>query len=152
MDFFKKVSDGVSQKATDVSATMRLNSQIKSNEEELRKTLQSLGETYYNNAKEGTEGDYTALIAQVDELKGESRVYFVGDGVPVYQEEIKRVMGERAVFAPLSCNAQRASCVAAAAMRYAKEGKIMHYSELLPVYLRKPQAERELEEKQKGDL
>ena len=79
-------------------------------------------------------------------------VVFVGDGVPVYQEEIKRVMGERAVFAPLSCNAQRASCVAAAAMRYVKEGKIMHYSELLPVYLRKPQAERELEEKQKGDL
>lgn len=71
MDFFKKVSDGVSQKATDVSATMRLNSQIKSNEEELRKTLQSLGETYYNNAKEGTEGDYTVLIARVDELKGE---------------------------------------------------------------------------------
>lgn len=71
MDFFKKVSDGVSQKATDVSATMRLNSQIKSNEEELRKTLQSLGETYYNNAKEGTEGDYTALIARVDELKAD---------------------------------------------------------------------------------
>lgn len=71
MDFFKKVSDGVSQKATDVSATMRLNSQIKSKEEELHKTLQSLGETYYNNAKEGTEGDYTALIARVDELKGE---------------------------------------------------------------------------------
>ncbi len=93
-----------------------------------------------------------ALSDCMDELKGESRVYFVGDGVPVYREEIKRVMGERAVFAPLSCNAQRASCVAAAAMRYAKEGKIMHYSELLPVYLRKPQAERELEEKQKGDL
>ena len=45
MDFFKKVSDGVSQKATDVSATMRLNSQLKSTEEELRKVLQSLGET-----------------------------------------------------------------------------------------------------------
>lgn len=71
MDFFKKVSDGVSQKATDVSATMRLNSQIKNDEEEMNKTLKSLGELYYNNAKQGTDGDYTAMIARIDELKAD---------------------------------------------------------------------------------
>ena len=93
-----------------------------------------------------------ALSECLEDVRGEERVYFIGDGVPVYREEIQRVLGEKAVFAPLSCNAQRASCVAAAALRYAKEGKTMHYSELLPVYLRKPQAERELEEKQNGGL
>lgn len=71
MDFFKKVSDGVSQKATDVSATMRLNSQIKNDEEEMNRTLKSLGETYYNNVKQGTDGDYAAMIARVDELKAD---------------------------------------------------------------------------------
>ena len=45
---------------------------------------------------------------------------------------------------------QRASSVAALAAQKAKKGKINNYLELKPVYLRKSQAERELEEKEKA--
>ena len=72
-------------------------------------------------------------------------VIFVGDGVPVYKEKIEKI--ENAVIAPASCNMQRAACVAALAEIYAEEGKAVEYGSFAPEYLRKSQAERELEEK-----
>ncbi len=85
-----------------------------------------------------------ALADCIDELMeyGEKAV-FVGDGVAVHKERIKEIMGDMALFAPQIANAQRASAVAEAAK--GKDG--MHYSELVPVYLRKSQAEREAEER-----
>ncbi len=85
-----------------------------------------------------------ALVDCVSELLeyGEKAV-FVGDGVAVHREKIKEIMGDRALFAPQIANAQRASAVAEAA----KGKESIHYSELVPVYLRKSQAEREAEER-----
>ncbi|MBE7044140.1 MAG: tRNA (adenosine(37)-N6)-threonylcarbamoyltransferase complex dimerization subunit type 1 TsaB [Ruminococcaceae bacterium] len=85
-----------------------------------------------------------ALADCLEEFR--EKVYFVGDGVPVYRELILQKLGNLAVFAPVCANAQRAGAVAAAAKAYAKAGKTTTYLELLPVYLRKPQAEREREE------
>lgn len=75
---------------------------------------------------------------------------FVGDGVKVYGDYIKERLGEHALFAPASALRQRASSIAMLAMEKAKKGETQHYSELAPFYLRKSQAERELEEKNKN--
>lgn len=87
-----------------------------------------------------------ALSELIDELiiLGE-KVVFLGDGVPVFKEKIAEKMGELALFAPQNSNMQRASSVCLGAMT--KE--TMHYSRLAPIYLRKSQAERELEERGK---
>lgn len=82
-----------------------------------------------------------------DVKKYGKRVIFLGDGVPVHREYIVSQMGDMACFAPLSCNAQRASSLASLALQRASEAK--PGAGLLPFYLRKPQAERELEEKNK---
>lgn len=71
------------------------------------------------------------------------KTVFVGDGVKVHREKISSLMGENALFAPPQHTLQRASCVAAAALT--KEP--MDAAALGAVYLRKPQAEREREER-----
>lgn len=69
---------------------------------------------------------------------------FTGDGVNVYKERITALMGERAHFALPQHRLQRGASVAYAALN--KEG--IDPSQLAAVYLRKPQAEREREEKE----
>ena len=75
-------------------------------------------------------------------------VIFVGDAVSLYKDKIAEL--DNAIIAPASCNMQRAACVAALAEVYIEEGKYMNGAEFSPEYLRKSQAERELEEKQKA--
>ena len=82
------------------------------------------------------------------EQSGE-QVVFLGDGVPVHQELIRSRLGDQAFFAPENCNMQRAASVALAAQKLSAQGMCESYYALRPIYLRKPQAERELEEKQK---
>jgi tRNA threonylcarbamoyladenosine biosynthesis protein TsaB len=90
-----------------------------------------------------------ALQDCINDFKDEKRVYFLGDGVPVYRDKIAETMGERAVFAPMTCLLQRASSLAALAEIKAENGVFDTYQTLMPFYLRKPQAEREYEEKSK---
>jgi tRNA threonylcarbamoyladenosine biosynthesis protein TsaB len=74
------------------------------------------------------------------------KTIFVGDGVKVHREKIAEFMGEKALFAPPHHQLQRAGSVA-----YAALGKTaVDAAELTAVYLRKPQAEREREEKISG--
>lgn len=82
------------------------------------------------------------------DFQDEEKVYFVGDGVPVHKETIIKTMGERAVFVPDGQSLPRASSLAFLAYDKFLEGKAQNYIELMPIYLRKPQAEREYEEKQ----
>ena len=85
-----------------------------------------------------------ALCDVIDELEklGE-KVVFLGDGVPVFCEKITEKLGDNALFAPQNANAQRAASVAEAA----KNKERINYNSLVPVYLRKSQAEREAEER-----
>lgn len=83
-----------------------------------------------------------------DVKKYNKKVIFLGDGVPVHKEYIKEQMGKNAVFAPPSCNAQRASSLASIAFGKLEEKKSCY--EVTPFYLRKPQAEREREERSKN--
>ena len=73
------------------------------------------------------------------------KVYFTGDGVPVYREFIENNLKVSFVF-PSAMNAyQNAANVAVLGKAYAEEGKAKEAAEVTPVYLRKPQAERERE-------
>ena len=83
----------------------------------------------------------------LSKLSGEC--IFIGDGVLVYREEILRVMGDRAKFAGANASLQRASSVAALAKKKAEAGELETYESASAVYLRKSQAEREYEEKNK---
>ncbi len=84
------------------------------------------------------------LLAELAET-GE-RVIFVGDGVPVHRTAITETLGARADFAPVYMNRQRAACVAALGAVYYAAGRTETATEHVPDYLRKAQAERELEE------
>ncbi|MBO4898134.1 MAG: tRNA (adenosine(37)-N6)-threonylcarbamoyltransferase complex dimerization subunit type 1 TsaB [Clostridia bacterium] len=72
---------------------------------------------------------------------------FVGDGAAVHKARLRELLGDKAKFAQDAFIYQRASSVAMAAINE----KEVNAEELLPVYIRKPQAERELENKIKGE-
>lgn len=76
------------------------------------------------------------------------KVMFVGDGILLYRSILQ--CHKNFLIAPASCNMQRAGSVASLAEEFAIEGKYIEGSKFVPVYLRKSQAERELEEKMHG--
>lgn len=87
-----------------------------------------------------------AVTELCDELlKSGEKVVFLGDGVPVFRETLSQTLGDIAMFAPEGVCMQKASSVCMAA----RGKEHIHYSKLSPVYLRKSQAERELEERGK---
>ncbi len=86
-----------------------------------------------------------ALDELLEEFRNEEKVCFVGDGVPVHRDKIAETMGARAIFAPENNLYQRASSLAALAEM--KADSAVDCNTLMPFYLRKPQAEREYEER-----
>ena len=81
------------------------------------------------------------------------RVIFLGDGVPVYEKQLAETLTVPYCLAPAHVNRQRAASVAALGAVYFAEGKTETAAEHKPDYLRKSQAEREREEKEReGNL
>lgn len=81
------------------------------------------------------------------------RVIFLGNGVPVYEKQLAETLTVPYCFAPAHVNRQRAASVAALGAVYFAEGKTETAAEHKPDYLRKSQAEREREEKEReGNL
>lgn len=76
-------------------------------------------------------------------------VVFVGDGVPVFRDYIISKMGNKAKFAPAGNNLQRAASVASLGL--SNIDKALNCHEIVPMYIRKSQAEREYEEKHIND-
>ncbi len=93
--------------------------------------------------KEQSAMDIEELLEELNSA-GQS-VIFLGDGVPVYKNQIQEKMTVPFLFAPVHLNRQRATAVAALGCTYFKEGRTLTAEEHAPVYLRKPQAERERE-------
>lgn len=84
----------------------------------------------------------------MDEINGLNRdVIFLGDGVPVYQEQIISKIKVPYLFAPAHLSKQRAGAIATLGNHYFSEGKVETATEYQPVYLRLSQAEREMAEK-----
>ncbi len=72
-------------------------------------------------------------------------VILLGDGVPVYLEQMKQLLRVDFSTAPAHLNRQRAGTVAWLGRQYLAEGKTVPSCAHRPEYLRKPQAEREKE-------
>lgn len=106
------------------------------------------------------EREFEVVKAQcamdVEELAGElnrlgERVVFLGDGIPVYGSFFRQRLTIPHDFAPAHANRQRAAAVAALGAVCYRQGKVETAAEHTPDYLRKSQAERELEEaRQRG--
>ena len=88
------------------------------------------------------------LVEELNRLGRE--VIFLGDGVPVYREQILQKLKVPGSFAPAANNRQRAASVASLGAIYYAQGKTVTAAEHEPEYLRKSQAEREREEQEKA--
>ena len=84
--------------------------------------------------------DYLEIVKGMHE-----KLYFVGDGVTAYQEEISSSLGSRAVYAPPHLNDLKAG--AAAMIAFQSLESAVSPQDLLPLYLRQPQAQREREKR-----
>ena len=87
-------------------------------------------------------------ILEICRQRGEA-IVFLGDGVPVYQDIIESTrenMKEKPdwTFAPAHLNRQRAGALGRLALDYLRQGRQETAADHAPVYLRKSQAEREL--------
>ena len=79
-------------------------------------------------------------------------IIFLGDGVPPYQILIDEHLALPHAYAPANANRQRAASVALLGRRLFEAGKCIPAADHAPIYLRKSQAEREREEKERrGD-
>ena len=76
---------------------------------------------------------------------------FIGDGAIIHKDYIVEKLGDKAVFPHGAVLNSRASSVAAIAMERAKRGETQSYLEMKPYYIKKSQAEKELEEKEKAN-
>lgn len=94
--------------------------------------------------KEACAMDVNELLHELEQ-RGEA-VVFLGDGVPVYADVIRDALTIQYDFAPAHVNRQRAASVAVLGGIYYGQGQIETAAEHAPDYLRKAQAERELEE------
>ncbi len=79
-------------------------------------------------------------------------VTFLGDGVPVQLDTIRETYHGTYQLAPVHLSRQSAASVAALGQIYYQQGKIETAEEHRPVYLRKSQAEREREERLRGQM
>lgn len=85
--------------------------------------------------------DIDEVISQVLEI--DENAVFLGDGVPVFMDKLKQY--DTFTLAPVSANMQRSACVGAIALETTDKAVECNKFEIM--YLRKSQAERELEEK-----
>jgi len=86
----------------------------------------------------------------IEELKKQDKkILFVGDGAISYQEHIQNELKEKAFFTPYHLNEQSAVSIAKAAFDKYNENNLDNVDALHPLYLRKSQAERMLEDSTK---
>ena len=108
-----------------------------------------LSEDEFQVVKEQTAIDVTVLAEQLNAL-GEA-VTFLGDGVPVYREQLEEKLTVPFTFAPANMNRQRAASVGLRGFQYYREGRIETAAEHQPDYLRVSQAERERAERERAE-
>ena len=108
-----------------------------------------LSEGEFQVVKEQTAIDVAVLAEQLNAL-GEA-VTFLGDGVPVYREQLEEKLTVPFTFAPANMNRQRAASVGLRGFQYYREGRIETAAEHQPDYLRMSQAERERAERERAE-
>ena len=88
-------------------------------------------------------------ILDIVKREGKKAV-FIGDGILRFKEQIQGALDSMCTFAFANSNMQRASSVAVLAKQKIKAGEAVSCEKICPVYLRKSQAEREYDEKNKN--
>lgn len=90
------------------------------------------------------------ILEVVEEAKEFNKdIIFIGDGFYPNKDRIDKSLTSYTI-APINNNIPRASTIAMLGIKYAKEGMVQHFMEYAPVYLRKSQAEREYESRNKN--
>lgn len=108
-----------------------------------------LNESGLQVVKEQMAIDVGVLAEQLNAL-GEA-VTFLGDGVPVYRDQLEEKLTVPFTFAPANMNRQRAASVGLRGFQYYREGRIESAAEHQPDYLRVSQAERERAERERAE-
>ncbi len=104
--------------------------------------------------KKQCAADITYIIEEINRLDAREPgrgILFLGDGVAVYRTVLEEKVKLPYRFAPASLNRQRAGSIAALGSVYFAQGRTVSAEEHRPEYLRKSQAERELQEKMQPD-
>jgi tRNA threonylcarbamoyladenosine biosynthesis protein TsaB len=110
------------------------------------------GEGEYREVVEGAAYDLNELLEKL-EAAAKDEITFFGDGIASYKEQILKWQDSslntniRVLFAEDDVKLQKASSVARLALENFKAGKVKSLYDLKPVYMRKAEAERKLEEK-----
>ena len=87
----------------------------------------------------------------LEKLKADGEaIIFVGDAVDKFREEIEEKMGSLAIFPPSMFAIARASSIAQLTRIRALQGKLSGVHDILPIYMRKSQAEKQWEERMKN--
>lgn len=95
--------------------------------------------------------EFLELLAAA--VKSDDEITFFGDGITQYREQITNRQSSslnvniRVLFADIDLRHQKASSVARMALDLYRAGEVKHLYDLKPVYMRKAEAERKLEEK-----
>ena len=89
-----------------------------------------------------------SVSAICEEFKDE-KVIFTGDGVLIHGDELRKY--DNFSIAPLNMRETRSSSLICAALCKEKNNELKQYNEVLPVYLRKSQAEQEYERRMAND-
>lgn len=106
----------------------------------------------YTAAYENDKEILSPCVMTVDDIilyAKDKRCMFVGDGAVINKDELKKVKG--AAFAIGRHNVISAAAIAEIGYKKALLGDVGNSNVLVPLYLRKSQAEREYDEKHKGD-
>lgn len=108
---------------------------------------------YTDNMLDVLRPQEAVSIAELAQTLNEigQEVILLGDGVPVYLEQMEELLEIPYSVAPAHLNRQRAAAVGALAGIYFREGRVQSAEEMIPEYLRKSQAEREREEREKEE-
>lgn len=112
----------------------------------------------YTGLYKWVDNEFKVLLEQktldIEEIskeinKTEEEVTFLGDGVKVFEDQIKEMVEVNYNFVPAHLSRQRAGAIGALGIEYYKKGILMDADEFVPTYLRMSQAERELARKNK---
>lgn len=103
-------------------------------------------ETLIEPQAESVESALAILNSYYHDTLENNSIVFVGDGSLEYKNDIKEVLSN-AKFASEELNVLNSYSLALAGLDYYNSG--FECKEVLPLYLKKPQAQRQLEEKEK---
>jgi tRNA A37 threonylcarbamoyladenosine modification protein TsaB len=105
------------------------------------------GQVYCGVYKNGTliRQQDVCPLEEVLELVKDKKCVFTGDGVKAFKEKIQAYMGDNALFTLPQHNYTRAASALYLAQKAFEDNELVSAAALDAIYLRKPQAEREYE-------